>query len=184
MKNKNWKKIKNSVDFIALTKSGTKNLVSNDTTCRTSLPTSQKPCKVKKSKWPLLKHTVTAVYYFLRGLIINLRISTTVSCVTYVSQHTHQIKPRQEEKSKTSKWKMIGNSLYFINLSKKCAEESKVTEGVEEMNKNTVFGTEDYGAEKAAAKIKARSRWKLLQNTFLVVHFLLRIVVNHLKLNW
>ena len=78
---------------------------------------------------------------------------------------------------------MIGNSLYFINLSKKCAEESKVIQAVEDINDSTFDEAEESCAENADAKIKARSRWKILQNTFSVVHFLLRIVVNHLKLN-
>lgn len=183
MRNKNWKKIKNSVDFIALTKSGTKNLASTHKPCNTNLATNHTPGKARKSRWPILKHTVTAAYYLLRGLLNNLRISTSVPCVTYAPHH--QMAQKQEDQSKRSKWKILENSLHFINLSKKRAKESKVSEAAEEMSDSTLDNEpEDSVVENSEAKKKARTSWKLLKNTFSIVHFLLRTVVNHLKLNW
>ena len=124
---KRWKKIKNSIDFISLSKAS-------------SIP--QSPKKISKSKWPKLKHTMSAVTYMIRTLFKGLKLSSV--CVFKVEPS--EIKPKK--KSSRSKWKRVENSLLFINLSKNYVKASNVSTQFEKKN-NEKFEENENFIEKA-----------------------------------
>jgi hypothetical protein len=163
MDNRQWKKIKNSIHFIALSK-----------TCAQNANISSR--KIFKSKWPLLKHTISAVHYLLRTLFKDLKLSS-------VFFKDEQVDDKQTPKvtRKRSKWKKIENSLHFITLSKNCVQRSKSFKTVEdECTESNIKCTE----KKFNPNLKrlAQSKWTLLKNTVSIIHFFLRTMFLHLEL--
>ena len=168
MKNKNWKKIKNSIDFIALSKtSGNKS-------------SPQIPEKKFQSKWPLLRHTLSAVHYLLRSLFKNLKLSST--CV--FNAKPAEIKTRPKRNSQKSKWKKVENSLHFINLSKTCVKVSKLSQTTETTTTENIEKIGKSNEKERSPEVRriAKSRWNLLKNIISIINFLLRNIFKHLKL--
>ena len=210
MDNRQWKKIKNSIHFIALSK-----------TCAQNANIATQ--KIFKSKWPLLKHTISAVHYLLRTLFKNLKLGS--QCMFFKGE---QVGGNQTPnvKSKRSKWKKIENSLHFITSSKNCVKESKFIKPDEdegpEPNKNCRDSKLGGGTFSHVNKISvcfaattvhqpsttkaafrggvpppkkspqkrinleikklAQSKWTLLKNTVSIIHFFLRTMFLHLEL--
>merc|ERR1719233_1310471 len=93
-----WRKIKNSIDFIALSKQ-----------------TKKSPRNVWKYRFVKLKKTICIAYFLIRTMLGNMNLGSK----------NIFFKPRPKLTSKKSKWKKVGNSLHFIRLSKQCAKVSR-----------------------------------------------------------
>ena len=93
-----WRKIKNSIDFIALSKQ-----------------TKKSPKNDWKYRFIKLRKTICIAYFVIRTMFRNLNLGSK----------NIFFKPRPQLTSKNSKWKKVGNSLHFISLSKEYASVSK-----------------------------------------------------------
>ena len=173
LKHSKWKKIENSLKFITLSK----------TSLKDSKNPSLKVIKLFKSKWPLLKHTLSVVHYLLRTLLNDLKLN----CVSDIVVKTDTSEKPPKVSSQRSKWKKVENSLHFITLSKNCVKASKASVTVDiDTNKQEESEKADKSIKKGPNPnlIKAaKSKWTILKHTVSVVNYLVKMIFKNLQLN-